>query len=196
MSKARSGSRARDKGPKRGPGDWKQFVSAGALVAAVATTLILAALLRAGPDPRPLAAEPTPREAPSRTFRAETVPQQPAAPAPRIDPSPEEEAPPPERVAGDPLPLRAARDRDRLASRGADWTLQFARLCEREHAERILAALESREDLYLVERDGCYLVCWGLYGSADLARTAGGVPSVLAELPDRPFPKRVQETLR
>ena len=174
MSKARSGSRPRDKGSKAGTGNWKQFVSAGALVVAVTGTLILAAVLRTGPDPLSPSAEPVPR----------------------IDASPEEEVRHPERAAGDPLLLRAGRDRDRLTSRTAVWTLQFARLCERDHAERILTVLASRDDLYLIERNGCYLVCWGLYASADLARTGGDVPSALAELPDRPFPKRVEETLR
>jgi hypothetical protein len=83
-----------------------------------------------------------------------------------------------------------------MAARATDWTLQFARLCEREHAARILAELAAREDLYVIERDGCYLVCWGLYRSADLARSSRDIPSSLNALPDRPFPKRVDEALR
>ena len=85
MSKARSGSRPRDKGSKAGTGNWKQFVSAGALVVAVTGTLILAAVLRTGPDPLSPSAEPVPRDAANRNADVET------APAPRIDASSEEE---------------------------------------------------------------------------------------------------------
>lgn len=204
MSKTRGGGKSRERGAKAG--EWKRLVSAGALVAAVAGTLIVAAVLRAGPDPVPAQAGPAPLEGAGRTIDDGALTRPPAAQAP--PPAPEFEAGTPEeswpvdepgpevRPGGDTLSLRSSRDRDRMAPRAADWTLQFARLCESEHASRILAELGARDELYVVERDGCYLVCWGLYGSADLARAARNLPSTLTGLPDRPFPKRVGEALR
>lgn len=201
MSKTRGGSKAKERGAKADAGEWKRLVSSGALVVAVAGTLILAALLRAGPEtaPTPTALVPPDREtlgavdddAPA----AGTVPPRPA-PAPTVESPPAEEPSSPDRLVGDSLIARAIRDRERLASRAADWTLQFASFCEPEHARSILAELASRDGLYLIERDGCYLVCWGLYGSAELARSAPDVPPRLAGLPDRPFPKRVEDALR
>jgi len=196
MSKARGGSGTRERGGKAGTGDWRHVLSAGALIAAVAGTLILAAVLRTGTEAvRPRAGHVAP-ELPEPGSTGDAVPARPAVPSPAVEASPDRTVRPRQRPPADALLLRTARDRERLASRPADWTLQFARFCQREHAERILADLASREDLYLVERDGCYLVCWGVYGSADLARTAGNVPPALAELPGGPFPKRVEEALR
>jgi hypothetical protein len=195
MSKSRRGSTSRERGAKGSADDWKRIVSTAALVLAVAGTLIAAALLRAGPDPVP---DRTGSAPPERTARDSGV----DAPSPVLPaPAPATETEPVERIRvpeppGDPLALRAAGDRRRLASHADAWTLQFARLCESDHAADILAELAGREDLYLVERNGCYLVCWGLYGTADLARSAGEIPPTLSGLPDHPFPKRVEAALR
>jgi hypothetical protein len=204
MSKTRSGGKSNERGAKAG--DWKRLVSAGALVAAVAGTLIVAAVLRAGPDPLPVQAETAPREGGERSADDRALSRRPVAPAPSPAPALEsgtlEESRPvaepgaAARPTGDPLPLRSSRDRDRMAAHATDWTLQFARLCEPEHASSLLAELGARDELYLIERDGCYLVCWGMYGSADLARAARNLPSTLTRLPDRPFPKRVGDALR
>jgi len=194
MGKARSGSGAKDRGVKAGGGDWKQIVSGGALIVAVLGTLILAAILRAGPESTP------PTAGPARTVEPEApapvAVEQPSVPAPEVDSSPAGEGPRLTMPAADPLTLRASRDRDRLSSRAADWTLQFARFCEKEHVERLLAGLASRNELYVIESGGCYSVCWGVYASADLARAAGNIPPALAEIPGTPFPKSVEEALR
>jgi hypothetical protein len=200
MSKAKRGGTSKDRGARTGTTDWRQLLSGGAIVAAVAATLIVAIVLRAGPEPVPSEVSGT-TSPPVRTDRSDaggpgpgaaTAPFRDRAVEAPAESAPERSAP----AARAPLPLRASRDRTRLASRVTDWTLQFARLCEAEHAAKILDELGDRDQLYLIERDGCYLVCWSLYGSAEQARSARDLPPALNALPDRPFPKRVEAALR
>ena len=168
---------------------------AAALVCAIATPLVLAAVLEREPGSSGSAIAAA-RPAPSEIAPAASARPVPAAslPAPR----PEIPARPPEPATEAPTPVdlaqRARGDARRLRDAGR-FTLQFAVMCKDDNVRQILGELAADPRLYLVRAsiDGraCHRVCYGAYRTADEAQGERTFPSALSGLTTAPRPVSV-----
>jgi septal ring-binding cell division protein DamX len=183
------------KQPKKN--DWKQLLSGGSIVVAVAGTLLLAWALQADPaDPAgQMVIENSPPDhqfpepIPIEQVEPEVTAAEPEVdpPAPVIAPAAVEPAPP-----ADTLDARAAADLRRMRQAGDRWTLKFATLFTEESVRRKLALLNGHDQFYLVPATingrPCHRLCWGLYPSREVALAARGLPAALTEITDQPQP--------
>ena len=180
----------------------KQLISAVAVALAVVGALLLGAVLQSDseadltvelPEPTDIEIGETAldilpgEESPGPTTVVDRLDENLRAPAesrPRVTPR-----------GADPLAERGAADLQRLRSRGGEWTLQFASMCDPERVAALLNSLERHESFFLVPAGDCYRLWWGRYGSRDQAVAAGGVPAELSSIPENPFPRRIAEAL-
>jgi septal ring-binding cell division protein DamX len=169
--------------------DWKQLVSAGALVVAVVATLIIGWALQGEPaedDDAAVVELAAPDHMPDSSGAAdiELDPEPTAAPPP---------APPEQEPAPEPQTLRSrsARDHDRLSAAADEWTLQFITACDEGNVRAKLDELHGHDDFYLVPvtLDGrsCYRLCWGRFETRERALAARNIPSSLAAITDKPL---------
>jgi hypothetical protein len=199
MSAKKSESRPK---AAREPMSRKQAIAAGAVVVAVVGTLLLAAVLQSDPEADVTVELPEPTDIEigetaldvlpgDRSSETETLADTPAESPPAPIVSQSRPARPPE----DPLAERAAVDLQRLRSRGGEWTLQFASMCDPDRVAALLSPLERYDELFLVPAGNCYRVWWGRYASREQAVAAGGIPVELSSIPENPFPRLIAEAL-
>lgn len=176
-------------------GDWKHFVRFGSLVAAVAGTLVVGALLESDDAARDAAprrdfvefesAAADVEDPPLDVYADEGLPLEPAGP---------EQADVLDRLA-----MRADVDRERLAGAGG-WTLQFMMACDPANVAPVAEAVGDDELLFLLptlyDDRACFRVCWGSYRSREAALADRGLPAALVEVTDSPQPLPVEQALR
>jgi len=169
------------------------MLSFGGLATAVAGVLLLGALLRADSPGVPDTPARTMGQGVAPAFAADPPPAAPGrSAAVRFEPTAEA-------TAEDPLTRRVARDLNRLARRGPDWTAQLAILCRTSGAEEVLGRFETHSEFYLLpamhEQAACFRVCWGRYPSQEAAKQASDLPDELRALQPAPLPKSLAEVL-
>ena len=164
-------------------GDWRHATLTVAVFVAILGTLILGAMLQAGPD-REVLARVAPAES-ADPARADTDP--PAAAAPR------DEGPsgPALSFSGDSdLVDRAVVDERRLGASGNGYTLQFAVVCEPDNVRANLKELDDESSFYLLTmlyRDrACFRLCWGFYDTESQARAERHFPAALERVTATP----------
>jgi septal ring-binding cell division protein DamX len=175
--------------------DWKQLVSAGALVVAVVGTLIIGWALQGEPVEE-LDAElvelAAPDRAPDSSGAADLEPA--AGPRPEQPPAPTPAREP------DPLIARSSRDLDRMAASASGWTLQFITACDESNVRSRLVDLRSHDSFYLipVTLDGrsCFRLCWGLFQTRERALAAKGIPATLSAINDKPLAIPIEKVVR
>jgi len=160
----------------------RRLWAAGALLAVVLGTLLLAAVLEA--DPR--GGAPIPTAAPTETpLPAEIL----------VEPEPRP-APP---AAPENLDARARRDAERLSTHAGQWTLQLMMACDEAALRRSLERSALDEGLFLIEAPdqgrGCFRVVWGNYPSRDAAAAATDVPAGLLAPGESPWPRPARQVL-
>lgn len=201
MSAKKAESRSRGKGSSESMSR-KQLISAGAVAVAVVGTLLLGAALQSDSEPDVTVELPEPTDIEIGETALDILPvEESPAPATAVDRpderqrTPAESRPPVTPRGADPLAERGAADLQRLRSRGGEWTLQFASMCDPERVAALLGSLERHESFFLVPAGDCYRLWWGRYRSRDQAVAAGDVPAELDSIPENPFPRRIAEAL-
>jgi septal ring-binding cell division protein DamX len=173
--------------------DWKQLLSGGSIVFAVAGTLILAWALQADPADqagqmvieRSMPDHQFPEPIPIEEVESEVTAAEPEVdpPAPEIAPAAVEPASP-----ADTLDARAAADLRRMKAAGNGYTLQFASLCSQDSVRLKLQALSGYESFYLIPTGAeCHRLCWGLYPTREAALAARGIPAALTDIAGDPL---------
>ena len=163
--------------------DWRHLTLSVALILAVVGTLVLGAMLEAGPDrPQsasapPAAARPVPEEPPEASGSLDA----PAEPAPSGALS---------YSGGADLVDRAAEDQRRLQASGHGYTLQFAVVCDPGNVRASREALAGHPEFYVLTmlyRDrACFRLCWGFYDSEEQARADRDLPETLLRMTATP----------
>ena len=127
-----------------------------------------------------------PRE--SRAVRADSRPLAAPVSVPEAPPPPAVDEPPPTPTASD-LASRVTADLRRLGQTSGRYTAQLAVACKPETVERLVAASEGADDLYVlpaaVKGASCFRLCWGSYMTSDEAARAADLPAALRSS-DRP----------
>jgi hypothetical protein len=198
-SKSRRGTGART--DNSADGDWRRTLSASAIFAAVAVTLLLGWALRAGPEDAGTTLELLPSEVEdpvSEVFPTEPIEAtgEPSGSAPPAATPPPATPAAPKRVARNDLERRSADDRHRLANSAGGWTLQFFYSCEPDTVRDLVRSLAGDDRLYVLAVEDCWRVCWGAFPSRERAVSFRGVPAPLARLEGDPFPQTVEKALR
>jgi septal ring-binding cell division protein DamX len=167
--------------------DWKQLLSAAALVVAVVGTLIVGWALKSDPveqDRAEVVELAAPDHMPDSSGEADMEPT--PAPPPAAEP--------------DPLLSRSSSDLERMSSAAAGWTLQFITACDEAKVHARLVDLRSHDQFYLipVTLDGrsCFRLCWGLFETRERALSAGGIPGVLSAINDKPLAIPTDKVIR
>jgi hypothetical protein len=151
---------------------WRQVLSGGGLVLAVAAVLIFAAVRQSPPPPAPLS---------------------------RIEPPPAAEAAvePLRAPVLDPLSRRTLEDPGRIGRSAGDWTLQIAMACQKESAHRLLDRAGGEVDLFVLpatlKGQECFRFCWGIFDSRDAAARATPPASLRGREFGAPAPRRVED---
>lgn len=186
MSKRTKQSKAADPA-LAGALDRRRAIVAGAVIVAVAGTLIVAAVLQTRPeaDSQVELPEPVPDVETGETG-LDSLPEEAPAAFSQSEPPPS---------VSDPMASRAAADLRRLQASGGDWTLQFASLCDRGRVRSLVASLEGQEQFYLVPSDDCFKLWWGRFATREQAIAARGVPDALSSLTKSLYPRRIAESL-
>jgi hypothetical protein len=164
--------------------DWKQLLSAGALVVAVVGTLILGWALQGEPgeaEPTEVVELAAPDHLPDSSGAVDLEP-------PPLPPEP------------DTLEARSARDLDRMASAAPGFTLQYMTACDENSARAKLAELEGYDEFYLIpvtlDSGRCFRLCWGIYDTEKDARSAKGVPASLTAIEGDPLARTIDRVIR
>lgn len=167
--------------------DWKQLLSAGALVVAVVGTLIFGWALQGdhGEQGDEAVVElAAPDHMPDSSGAADLEP----SPDPLPPAAPPVEVPAPE---PDPLAARSTRDLDRMASAASGWTLQFITACDEANVRARLVDLRSHDRFYLIpvtlDDRSCFRLCWGLFETREQALSASGIPGALSKINEKPL---------
>lgn len=167
MGKARTGESS---------GDWRHVTLSLALIAAVAGTLLLGAILQNGPERAP---SPEPASASVAHPEVEPPAGEPVASGPVLP------------FSGDAdLVDRAIADERRLDASGNGYTLQFAVICDPKNVRANLESLEGQPSFYLLTmlfRDrACFRLCWGLYDTEGQALGDRDFPEALLRITATP----------
>jgi hypothetical protein len=180
--------------------DWKQGVSAAALISAVLGTLALGAVLQSDPGETTPGLPPSP-PAVDQLAADRAVPDVARASEP-LQPRDEGGYEPTLAVpfsGDDDLVDRAAADERRLQASGNGYTLQFAVNCEAKNVRANLNALERFQDFYLLtmlyQDRACFRLCWGFYDTEQQARSARDVPEALRSVSSSPKVISIAEAL-
>jgi len=184
-------------------GDWKHFAKFGALIAAVAGTLIVGAVLQTD-DVRLDGSPPagfvefveTPQPAAGDEPAAELDDGHALEPAGHLD---EGEPAFAEVPVLDELARRADADSRRM-EQASGWTLQFMMACDPANVRPRMQSLGDEADFYILptffDDRPCFRVCWGIYPSREAARAARALPASLLAVTDTPQPVPVEQALR
>jgi len=168
---------------------WRQVLSGGGLVLAVAAVLIFAAVRQTD--------DVAPRTAASR---AQAAPPAATSPPPMgdavVEPTPPAERPLSSPVL-DPLSRRTLEDPGRIGRSAGEWTLQIAVACRKESAHRLLDRAGKEEALFVLpavsKGQECYRFCWGIFDSKDAAARATPPASLRGREFGAPAPRRIEE---
>ena len=164
----------------------KGILSSALLVAAVATILVAAFVLRVdAPDRASRAAEPV-AVPPASLPLGSTV-----SPETKDSAAPAHAAPAPGPVEQGKLAIpaelrlatRAEHDRQRVARARGRWTAQLVVACKFETVDRLLAASGGSTKIYLLPAQlngaSCFRVCFGAYATSKEAAAAADLPKSL-----------------
>jgi septal ring-binding cell division protein DamX len=166
------------------PRDPRALLSTGALLLSVAAVLVLGAVLH-GRVPLREPALPTPED--REAVAAAELPEAPA--------TDETEGPAGPAVAegwAEGVPVRAARDRARVAAEDRRWTLQLLVACREDGVRRLLDQVSGDDSLFVLPREvegrRCWAVTWGSFASEADALAATPPTGLHLSEPPRPRP--------